>query len=187
MCIDRFRCRQFGVSLVELIVFIVIVSVGVVGLVSVMNPLVRYSADPMETKQSMAIAESLLNEILHQPFTWCDPDDAAASTAQQYADCANPQNVSGATPSTETSRSGSGPGTAYDNVADYDGFSKNNIDDASGGNAMTGYTAGVAVARAGTALGLADDTAALSVTVTVSRNGHSFSLTGYRFRYAPRY
>jgi MSHA pilin protein MshD len=35
-------------------------------------------------------------------------------------------------------------------------------------------------------LGLADNTAALSVTVTVSRNGQSFALTGYRFRYAPR-
>ncbi|UCV27513.1 type II secretion system protein [Ferribacterium limneticum] len=187
MCIDWGRIRQSGISLVELIVFIVIVSVGVVGLVSVINPLVRFSADPMDTKQSLAIAESLLNEVLHQPFTWCDPEDATALMAQSYADCANPQNVSGATPSTETSRYGSGPGTFYDNVADYGGFSKANIDDASGGNAMTGYTADVAVARVGTALGLADDTAALSVTVTVRRNGHSFSMTGYRFRYAPRY
>lgn len=186
MCIDRHLGRQSGVSLVELIVFIVIVSVGVIGLVSVMNPLVRYSADPMETKQFLAIAESVLNEVLHQPYTWCDPDDAAASTAQSYVGCTNPQNASTPTPAGET-RYGTGPGTAFDNVADYSGFSKANIDDASGGNAMTGYTASVAVARAGAALGLADDTAALSVTVTVSRNGHSFSLTGYRFRYAPRY
>lgn len=185
MCIDCRGTRQSGVSLVELIVFIVIVSVGVIGLVSVMNPLVRYSADPMETKQFLAIAESLLNEVLHQPYTWCDPDDAAASTAQSYAGCANPQNASAPTPG-ET-RYGTAPGTAFDNVADYGGFSKANIDDASGGNAMTGYTASVAVATVGTALGLADDTAALSVSVTVSRNGHSFSLTGYRFRYAPRY
>jgi len=51
---------------------------------------------------------------------------------------------------------------------------------------MAGYAASVAVAPAGTALGLADDSAALSVTVTVTRGSETFSLTGYRFRYAPR-
>jgi len=182
----RTERRQSGVSLIELIVFIIVVSVGVAGLVSVMNPLVRFSADPMQTKQMAAIAESILNEVLHQPFTWCDPDDAAATTALSYGDCANPQNATSAVPGTE-SRYGAGPGTAYDNVADYGGFSKANIDDAAGGNAMTGYTANVAVAHNGAAFGLADNTAALAVTVTVSRAGaDDFSLTGYRFRYAPR-
>lgn len=176
---------QRGITLVEQIVFIVIVSVGVIGLVSVMNPAIRASADPMLTKQLVAMTESLLNEVMHQPFTWCDPDDPAASTAQSYGDCANPQNTFGPTPAGET-RYAAGAGTAFDNVADYGGFSMANIDDPSGSNAMAGYTASVAVARAGTALGLADDTAALSVTVTVSRGAETFSLTGYRFRYAPR-
>ncbi len=180
------RRRQSGVSLIELIVFIIIVSVGVAGLVSVMNPLIRFSADPMQTKQMAAIAESVLNEVLHQPFTWCDPDDATASTALSHGDCANPQNTTSAVPNTE-SRYGTGPGTAYDNVADYGGFSKVNIDDAAGGNAMAGYTASVLVVQSGSAFGLADNTAALTVTVTVSRAGaDDFSLTGYRFRYAPR-
>lgn len=183
----RTERRQSGVSLIELIVFIIVVSVGVAGLVSVMNPLVRFSADPMQTKQMAAIAESVLNEVLHQPFTWCDPDDAAATTALAYGDCANPQNTTSAVPGTE-SRYGAAPGAAYDNVADYGGFTKANIDDAAGGNAMAGYTASVVVAQVGTALfGLADNTAALAVTVTVSRAGaDDFSLTGYRFRYAPR-
>ena len=73
---------QRGISLIEQIVFIIIISVGVIGLVSVMNPAIRASAAPILTKQLVAIAESLLNEVMHQPFTWCDPDDAAASTAQ---------------------------------------------------------------------------------------------------------
>lgn len=169
-------------SLVELIVFIVIVGVGVAGLVSVINPMLRYSADPMRTKQMLAIAEALLNEILHQPFTWCDPDDPAVSTAQSYAGCAQPQN-------TGTFTAGeSRLGGTFDNVDDYGAYSMSNVTDVSGGNAMTGYSASVAIARAGTALGLADNTAALSVTVTVSFAGaDNFSLTGYRFRYAPRY
>lgn len=178
MCIDR---RQRGLSLIEVLIFIVIVGVGVAGLVSVMNPLVRFSADPMRTKQMLAIAEALLNEVLHQPFTWCDPDDPAASTAQSYAACTSPQN-------TGTFTAGeSRLGGTFDNVDDYGGYSMANITDVSGGNPMAGYTASVAIARAGTALGLADNTAALSVTVTVSFGTDNFSLTGYRFRYAPRY
>jgi len=182
MSIDR---RQTGVSLVELIVFIVVVSVGVVGLVSVISPMVRNSADPMVTKQLTAIAESLLNEALHQPFTWCDPDDAAASTAKSYADCSSPQNTLGPVPAGE-SRGNSAPNAGFDNVADYGGFSMNNVGDAAGNNAMTGYLASIAVAQVGTSFGLPDNSAALSVTVTVSRNNETFSLTGYRFRYAPR-
>ncbi|MDP2881514.1 MAG: type II secretion system protein [Azonexus sp.] len=177
------RIAQRGITLIEQIVFIVIVSVGVMGLVSVMNPAIRASADPMLTKQLVAIAESLLNEVLHQPFTWCDPDDVAASTAQSYADCANPQNVLG--PTLGETRYALGSDPAFDNVADYAGPMPT-IDDPSGSNAMAGYTANIVIARVGNAMGLADDTAALSVTVTVNPGAENFTLTGIRFRYAPR-
>ena len=173
---------QRGITLIEQIVFIVIVSVGVVALVSALNPMIRASADPMPMKQMVAIAEGLLNEIMLQPFTWCDPDDPAASTAQSYAGCASPQN-------TGTFMAGeSRLGGTFDNVDDYGGNPPMvNVTDATGNNAMAGYTATVAIARVGNTLGLADNTAALSVTVTVSFGADSFFLTGYRFRYAPRY
>jgi MSHA pilin protein MshD len=183
--------HQRGLTLVELIVFIVVVSVGVVGLVSVLNPLVRASAEPMRQKQLAAIAESLLSEALHQPFTWCDPDDTAAATAKSYADCVNSQDRGGAaldtaTPPSET-RTGTGPGTNFDNVADYGAINNvADIADAAGNYPMIGYTASISVARAGTALGVGSDDAALAVTVTVKHGTESFSLTGYRFRYAPR-
>jgi MSHA pilin protein MshD len=185
---------QRGITLIEQIVFILIVSVGVVGLVSVMNPMIRQSADPMVTKQFVAIAESLLNEILHQPFTWCDPDDANASTAQAYGGCAsNAQNAMGPTPAAET-RNG-GVGAVFDNVRDYAGFAMDDVADPAGGSIITGYRAEVAMAEDGATFGLADD-AALLITVTVCRTTapstacagrESFALTGYRFRYAPRY
>jgi MSHA pilin protein MshD len=174
---------QRGITLVEQIMFIVIVSVGVIGLVSVMNPAIRASADPMLTKQLVAIAESLLNEIMHQPFTWCDPDDATASTALSYGDCANPQNTFGATAG-ET-RYAVGVTPPFDNVADYAGPMAT-IDDPSGSNAMAGYSATVAMANTGAALGLGDDSAAVSITVTVTDGHETFTLTGLRFRYAPR-
>ncbi|MCP5268281.1 MAG: prepilin-type N-terminal cleavage/methylation domain-containing protein [Zoogloeaceae bacterium] len=189
--------RQRGVTLVELIVFIIVMSVGVVGVLSTMSVSIRFSAEPMVQKQLSAIAESLLAEILNQPFTLCDPDDANASTATlsgttpTCAIAANDQNRGGGalnvpTPAGET-RSGAGPGTQFDNVADYGGFSMTPVTDVTGGNLVAGYSATVNVARAGTQFGLADNSAALQVTVTASRGNESIALTGYRFRYAPRY
>lgn len=185
---------QSGITLIEQIVFILIVSVGVVGLISVMNPMIRQSADPMVTKQFVAIAESLLNEVLHQPFTWCDPDDANASTAQAYGGCAsNAQNAMGPTPAGET-RNG-GVGAVFDNVRDYAGFAMDNVSDPTGVSVINGYRAEVAMAEAGGTFGLAAD-AVLLITVTVCRTTtpssacagrESFALTGYRFRYAPRF
>ena len=176
---------QRGITLIEQIMFIVIVSVGVVALVSALNPMIRASADPMRTKQLVAVAETLLSEILHQPFTWCDPDDATASTALSYADCANPQNTGA--PGAGENRDGSGGLSPFDNVDDYGGFSMANVTDAAGGNTVTGYGVSVAIARAGSSFGLADNDAALAITVTVTAGSESFALTGYRFRYAPRY
>lgn len=176
------RSFQRGVTLIEQIMFIVIVSVGVVGLVSVMNTMIARSADPMQTKQLMAVAESILSEVIHQPFTWCDPDDGTASTALSYGDCANPQSVA----SGGESRTG-GPGAVFDNVVDYGGQVFPNVSDPSGSVTMNGYDVSIAVTNAGTLLGLADNSAALSVTVTVTHGAETYALTGYRFRYAPRY
>lgn len=179
---------QRGVTLVELIVFIVVIGVGVAGLLTVSGPIVRDSADPMLRKQMVAVAESLLNEVMQQPFTYCDPDDANYLSATGVADCtggaAGSQETIGPTPAAET-RYGAA-GTQFDNVADYGGFARTPIDDVAGGNAMPGFTAGVAIANAGATFGLSP-TSVLRVTVTVQRAGvDNFTLDGYRFRYAPR-
>lgn len=56
--------RQAGITLIELVLYIVIVSVGIAGILSVMNVTTQHSADPMVRKQALAAAESLLEEIL---------------------------------------------------------------------------------------------------------------------------
>ena len=66
------RSRHRGFTLIELIIFIVVVSAGLAGILSVMNTVVKSSADPMVRKQSIAIAESLLEEILLKNYN--DPD-----------------------------------------------------------------------------------------------------------------
>lgn len=183
--------RQRGTTLVELIVFIVVVSVGVVGVLSTIGPMVRDSANPMIRKQMAAVAESLLLEILRQPFTYCDPEDAAAISATSTAGCTggavNSQDKGGAplttpTPVGETRL----VAPLFDNVADYGGYVQNSVTDAVGANAMAGYGVAVAVNRSGATFGLAPGDA-LEVAVTVSFGTETFALSGYRFRYAPRF
>ena len=60
--------RQRGFTLIELIIFIVVVAAGLAGILSVMNTVVKSSADPMIRKQTIAIAESLLEEILLKDY-----------------------------------------------------------------------------------------------------------------------
>lgn len=63
------RSRQSGFTLIELIIFIVVVSAGLAGILSVMNTVVKSSADPMVRKQAMALADSILEEILLKAYT----------------------------------------------------------------------------------------------------------------------
>jgi len=61
--------KQRGVSLIELIMFILIVSVAMIGILLVMNVVAKNNADPVMHKQALAIAESMLEEIELQNFT----------------------------------------------------------------------------------------------------------------------
>lgn len=181
--------NQRGISLVELIMFIVIVSVALAGILLVMNVTEKSSADPLVHKQALAIAESLLEEVELQPFTYCDPNDVNAASAVNATSCSAgmDQNKGGAalttpTPNTETRYS---TGNPFDNVADYGGFSMSPIMDITNTSiGLVGYTANIAVVRNGLA-GLPAD-AALLITVTVTGpDGMPVVLDGIRTRYSP--
>jgi MSHA pilin protein MshD len=66
---DKNLSSERGISLIELIMFIVIVSVALAGVMLVMNTTTRYSADPLIHKQALTVAESLLEEIEQKAFT----------------------------------------------------------------------------------------------------------------------
>jgi len=82
--------RQAGLTMVELIMFIVIISVSVAFLAGTLGNLNARSADPFLRKQAMLRAESLLEEVSLAHFTYCHPSDAYAETATSEAGCASP-------------------------------------------------------------------------------------------------
>jgi MSHA pilin protein MshD len=172
------RRQQSGVTLIELIVFIVIISVALVGILSVMNVTNKGSADPMQRKQAIAIAESLLEEIEMQPFTFCDPDDPNAATAKSTADCTV---VQGLNKTAGESRTGA---TRFDNVGDYQSYDTTltGIVDIQG-NVIAGlgnFTASVSLSNPN---GNPD---IIQIDVRVQSAPTDITLTGYRYRYAPR-
>ena len=69
--------RTRGFTLIELIFFIVVVSVALAGVLQVMNVGVTASADPLVRKQAAALAESILQEVLQKAYV--DPDPALTS------------------------------------------------------------------------------------------------------------
>jgi MSHA pilin protein MshD len=178
--------RERGLSLVELLVFIVVVGIAVTGVLSVYSLNARTSADPMVRKQALAIAESLLEEVLAKPYTYCDPDDANVETASSPAGCAA---VAETAMGPEAGESRYSNVTPFDNVNDYDGFSMAGIVDLNN-NAVPGlgaYSADIQVRPAGAFNGIpAGETLLVTVTVTGPGN-HSVSLSGYRTRYAPNF
>ena len=189
--------RSRGISLIELIVFIGIIAVGIGGILGVMNYTTRASADPLAQKQALAIAEAYLEEALAMPFTYCDPDDVNAATAQS-TNTVNPvdptrcaSTLEGIGAEGETRGSGTTP---FDNVNDYNGLAGTpaNVD----GTAISGlgaYSVSVSVAAAalaGSSATVAANDAfgrpqSLRVTVTVTGPGTTVVLDGYRTRYAP--
>ncbi|MGE0355585.1 MAG: type II secretion system protein [Burkholderiales bacterium] len=174
MSIERAARRERGISLIELVLFIVVVGAGLAGVLTVFNVTVSRSADPLPAKQAWAIAESLLEEVELAAETMCDPDDANALTAASAADCASLPEGPGPEP---------GDGRPFDNVNDYDGFAMAGITDLTGAPiaGLGAYNASIAVSS--TALAGAP---ALLITVTVTGpRGATATLSGYRTRHAP--
>lgn len=153
MCTESLS-RQRGFTLAELLLLIVVFSIGLAGILLAINTATAHSADPMVRKQAMTIAESMMEEVLLMPYAqggW-----------------------SGL--STQANRS------HFDDARDYDGFRNNGIYRIEDGTLIDGlqnYNVAVAVVSATLA-----DVSGLAVTVTVTGpfNTH-YALTSYKFDY----
>ncbi len=160
-----------GVSLVELIMFILIVSVAVAAILRTLGWAVSQSADPLVRRQSLAVAESLVQEIDAMPYAQKDPYNPSG-----------PDDAIGPEPG-EARSGGSLP---FDNPNDYAGYAETGIVTPDG-TAIAGlekYTASVAAVQQ--ALGTVPASDGLLVTVTVTGPGlEPIVLTTFRARYAP--
>jgi len=195
MCTRGRNYLQRGVSLIELVIFIVIIGVSVAGVLVAIDQSARASADPLVIKQALAIGEALLDEVELMPFTFCDPDDAAVSTAGSATPVECPATVEVSGPETNEARIPGVGQTPFDNVNDYAGYDSaadGGIKDITG-TLITGlgaFRAQVAVAAVGLG-GIAATDAdgqanVLLITVTVTGPVNvNVVLQGYRTKYAP--
>ena len=157
------RQRQLGLSLVELIMFIIIVSVGIAGILLVMNVSVKSSADPMLRKQAVAMAEAILDEVLAKDYV----NPAGGFVESDFTNCTGrPQ---------------------YDDVDDYACFSGApatavisgiNTLGATSIAALSTYSATVSVAPV-----VVSGATMKKVTVTVTGGAETIQLFGYRAGY----
>ncbi|MDH4285515.1 MAG: prepilin-type N-terminal cleavage/methylation domain-containing protein [Gallionellaceae bacterium] len=187
MCI---RHNQRGISLIELIMFIIIVGIALAGVLLVMNRVTASSADPLVRKQALAIAESLLEEVELMPFTFCDPDDINAASAVVAAIAANGCATTVETLGPEAGEARYSATTPFDNVSDYHGFNSatdGGIKDITGTTitALNGYSASINVSAAALPNVAAGDALLIAVTVT-GPDGLPVIVEGIRTRHAPR-
>jgi MSHA pilin protein MshD len=167
--------RSAGVTLVELVMFIVLVGIAFSALLLAISNFTRHSADPLLRKQALAIAEALFEEVELMPFTFCDPDDPKASdtTVTATTGC----NVFEDSPfGPEGGEARNDPTTPFDNPSDYNGSTITGM--------VANYSALITVTQAGLGGIAGNDALRINVTVTAP-DSSTLSLDGYRARYAP--
>lgn len=174
------RARQLGLSLVELVMFIVVLGLALTAVLKAFTQATAASVDPQLRRQALAIAESLMEEVQLMPYTYCGADDANVATAQAVGDCATLPEAIG--PEAGEARG------SFDNVNDYHGLAMAGIVDITNSPVagLSGYSANVSVApdALGSISAASGDALRITVRVT-SPDGSTLTLDGYRSRYAP--
>jgi MSHA pilin protein MshD len=164
MCANLQRRGQRGLTMIELIMFIVIVSVGLVGLLLVVNTVVKSSADPMVRKQSIAMADAILEEVLLKAYQ--NPTGGVSSSS---GNCA-------------TSRA------LFDDVSDYACFDGTTTETKIFGNQMMASSTTVLPntfwAKVVVSAATVSSVSMKKITVTVADpSGATYALSGYRGNY----
>ena len=89
--------QQKGISLIELVIFIVILSVALTGITLVYINTTRYSADPMVRIRSIELAQSMLEEILLKAYDHNTPVGGGCVKFGANSLCTTPGNPTAAT------------------------------------------------------------------------------------------
>lgn len=149
---------QAGLTLIELVVVIVVISIALLSLIRVFNQAASNSIDPVVQIRALECAQSKLDEILARKF-----DESTPSGGIPACDSAemNAVNCTGITADAD-----------LDDVGDYNGHVDNSLDNCQ---------ISVSVVNAGSELGLSSNAQARRITVTVnSTGGGGAVLSAYR-------
>lgn len=143
-----------GFTLVEMLLAIVIIGIGVAGVMMAFSSTVKNSSDPVVSKQLLAIAEEMIEEVELKPFKSC--------MAKTGAGCAR---------------------AGFNQISDYDNYTTTNqICDIDGDPiaALAGYSMLVKT----DAVAIGGVSSALKISVTASRGADSITLVSWRTKYA---
>lgn len=151
---------QQGVTLVEMIVFIVVIGVALVAIANVYNQSIAGSVDPMVRVRGLELAQAKLDEVLARKYDANTPTGGVPACGS-----AEPGAVACA---------GIVPDAAMDDVGDFHG----QVD-----NAVAGYPVSTQVTLAGTELGLADDQARKIAVSVLLPTGETLTLSSYRVNF----
>ncbi len=168
------RERQQGFTLVELIVFIVVVALAITGVVLVINRTVLQAPQALVQTRALEIAQAYLDEIATRRY-----DEATGQGGVPRCDSTDP----GAQPCSGTFGPEGEIRATFDDVDDYHGLDESPPRDVAGNPfpGYDGYRVQVSVTYAGTELGLASDRLAKRVTLTVTTPaGDTIPVSFYR-------
>ena len=144
-------------TLIELVVAIVIISISLTGTLLLVDTTTRRSADPLLDRQAISIGQAYLEEILQKAYT--DPDDGALC------------------PPAEAARS------LYDNICDYAGLNELGARNQSGAVVvgLEGFRIEINVDTSASLAGLTGPGEVLRVDATVTDPTlRVFQFSGYR-------
>ena len=152
--------NQRGVTLVELVVAIIIISLAITGALLVLGRSIRSSADPMIREQAVSIAEGYLEEIQLLPFADPDGGETGGPEAGEIR-------------------------ATFDDIQDYNGtiVNENPPQDQNGVAIATlaAYTATVTLTPSTELVGVANTGDEFTIAVSVSHSsGPTVTLSGYR-------
>lgn len=157
--------RSSGFTLIEMVMAIVIISVGLAGVLLAFNVAVKSSADPLVQKQMLSVAEEMMEEVLLKPFA-----------VNGMAPTNIPASCGGGAPPSRA---------AFDDVADYNNYQTTGICDIDGAAVVGLDTYSVQVTVDATAtLGTLGGGSVMMVTVVVSHGTDTITLVGWRTNYA---
>jgi MSHA pilin protein MshD len=172
MCTEMriYKAAQRGLTLIELLIFIVIVGIAATAILSVFGNLNRSSANLLPDKQAQAIAAGMMQEVLAR---------TAFCGTSTPADPSNPGGPEG----------GETRATPFNNVNDYNGFDSNPagirfLNGTSLAASLPGYRVQVVVNGNTTVAGVGGGNAMHVIVRVTHPGGAEARLDGVRFCYA---